>query len=83
MSADGERTRLREQVERMRALLHGFELTIVAEVPCSESAQAIADAGIRLATAAGRHDAYQRCEADIDVYSQRQKRISKLPGSRT
>jgi hypothetical protein len=51
-----------EQIERMRALLDGLALTVNMNVPCSESAQAVADASIRLVAAAARHDTYQRVE---------------------
>ena len=59
MSADGERSRMTEQIARLRALLVGMEMTVGMKVPCSEAAQAIADAGIRLVAAAARHDSYQ------------------------
>ena len=62
MSAAGERVRLAEQIARMRALLDGLESTVQLAVPCSEAAQAVADAGVRLTAAAARHDAYHRTE---------------------
>lgn len=62
MRSEGEKVRLREQVARMHALLIGLETTLEMNVPCSESAQAVADAGVRLVAAAARHDAYQRYE---------------------
>jgi hypothetical protein len=67
VSAAGERVRLIEQIDRMRALLHGLHLTVNGRHPCSESAQAVADAAVRLVAAAGRHDAYQRSEGPITI----------------
>ncbi len=60
MSAAGEKYRIEEQIARMRALITGLEMGIGINVPLSESAQAVADASIRLVAAAARHDAYQR-----------------------
>lgn len=56
--AAGEKTRLVEQVARFRALLHGLELTLQLDVPALESATAVAEAGIRIATTAARYDAF-------------------------
>ena len=61
----GERTRIAEQIKLMRGLLDGFEATAgMPGVPASESAQAVADAAIRLVSSAGRLDAYQLAEVD-------------------
>lgn len=65
-SAD-ERVRIREQIARLRGLLEAMEVSLGmgARPPLSETAAAIADAGIRLVATAGRHDAYQRAEAEL------------------
>jgi hypothetical protein len=65
MSSKGERVRMREQVKILRGLLEGFESTFEAELPCSSSAQSVADTAVRIVSAAGRCDAYQRAEVSI------------------
>lgn len=60
--AAAERLRMREQINRVRAMLDALESSIEARLPCSETAQAISTGTTLLVTAAGRHDAYQRIE---------------------
>lgn len=61
----GERLRITHAIANIRGLLAGLEATVVMPaVPVSESAQAVADAAIRLVGHAGRLDAYQLAEVD-------------------
>ena len=65
--SEGERTRLREQIARLRSLIDGLEITLRSDVPALESAQAVADTSIRLATTTARYDAFQLAHADRDA----------------
>lgn len=62
MTLDGERLRIRQQIEILRGLLHGLESTIADSLPSSASAQSVADAAVRIVSTAARHDVHLRME---------------------
>src|SRR4051812_36500545 len=84
---------MREQITILRGLISGLESTLEDEgLPCSMSAQSVADAASRLVSAAGRHDAYVRSanpltRSDLDtlrwLYQQAQRADSGAPSFNT
>lgn len=60
--AAGERRRLLHHIERTRALLDALESTVVANIPCSENAQAFANGAITIVASAARLDVHLRAE---------------------
>jgi DNA-binding FrmR family transcriptional regulator len=63
----GEATRMRHSLTNIRGLISGLEQTIEMGLPCSEAAQAVADAATRLVAHAGAHDAFQRSEPETQA----------------
>jgi len=46
----------------MRVMVGALELALTQDVPITETAQAVADTGVRLVSTAARLDAYRRSE---------------------
>lgn len=61
--SEGEVVRIRHLIENLRGLLSGLDMSLELGVPVTESAVAVADAAIRIATSSARHDAYLRIES--------------------
>lgn len=62
--AEGEVVRMREQLDRLRAMISSIERVLGDHTYLLAEADAIAQAGLRLATTAARHDAYAMAERD-------------------
>ena len=61
--SEGERVRALHQISLLEGLIGGLRQTLERNVPCLETAQAVADVALRVATTCARRDAYAFAEA--------------------
>lgn len=76
LRSDDERTRLRHEISKARAILDGIMLAIedVSTPPGGDGGQAITQQATTIAVRLARLDAYMRAEADTRL----NKRIAKV-----